>query len=285
MEEKKKGLTGAHIKTLCILSMLIDHIAAALIMRWVAEGGDWNTTMCTAFGSTITYRQIYIVCKAIGRITFPGFCYFLVEGFYYTQSKAKYALRLFMFALISEIPFDWAFITHPAITENGIVNLMPEFGHQNIFFSLLIGFGMMWLTDEMRKYFGKLQFKSKALGNAVKGLSYFAVILASCILTNITKADYSAFGILAIAVMYFVYLPNGSDSELMKTKRMIAVFSGTAVLMLSSGNGLYGFLILLPMYFYNGKKGTQNKYFFYAFYPVHILLFAIGGMLLSYYVW
>ena len=109
MKEKMKGLTGATLKTICIIAMLVDHIAGSLILRWSAEGGDMQSlfmSLPALLGGDMSYDDLYRLFKTIGRIVFPIFCFFLVEGFYYTKSRVKYASRLFMFALISELPFD-----------------------------------------------------------------------------------------------------------------------------------------------------------------------------------
>lgn len=94
----QKGLSGSTLKLIAIITMLIDHIGAAVIARLLIAGQ----------GSEMLYK-IYYAMRAVGRVAFPIFCFLLVEGFFYTGSRKKYALRLFGFALLSEIPFDLAF--------------------------------------------------------------------------------------------------------------------------------------------------------------------------------
>ena len=113
----QKGLSGSTLKLIAIITMLIDHIGAAVIARLLIAGQ----------GSEMLYK-IYYAMRAVGRVAFPIFCFLLVEGFFYTGSRKKYALRLFGFALLSEIPFDLAFS-----------GKILEFGYQNVFFTLLIG--------------------------------------------------------------------------------------------------------------------------------------------------
>ena len=107
----QKGLSGSTLKLIAIITMLIDHIGAAVIARLLIAGQ----------GSEMLYK-IYYAMRAVGRVAFPIFCFLLVEGFFYTGSRKKYALRLFGFALLSEIPFDLAFS-----------GKILEFGYQNVF--------------------------------------------------------------------------------------------------------------------------------------------------------
>ena len=79
---EKKCISQEMLKIIACVTMLLDHIGA---------------TMVSGYGLRI-----------IGRIAFPIYCFLLVEGFTYTRNKAKYAMRLFVFALISEVPFDLA---------------------------------------------------------------------------------------------------------------------------------------------------------------------------------
>ena len=122
---ERKGLSGSALKIIAIVTMLIDHIAATVIIRILKFGG-YNDGL----------YQLYRVMRNIGRIAFPIFCFLLVEGFMHTRDREKYALRLGCFAAVSEIPFDLAF--------NGKV---LEVGYQNVFFTLLLGLLTMMAYD------------------------------------------------------------------------------------------------------------------------------------------
>ena len=86
---------------------------------------------------------------------------------------------------------------------------------------------------------------------------------------TLLKTDYSAMGILTIVLMYN-----------MRKNKMYCIGIGCAVLTLLSLNEITCFLAMIPVHFYNGKRGLNLKYPFYAFYPVHLLvLFAIAAVL------
>ncbi|SHO50958.1 TraX family protein [Anaerocolumna xylanovorans] len=135
-EEKirKRGIPGSTLKLIAIFTMLIDHTAAVILEQILVSRGFFVAYSNASFDSTnIQIYQIYEWMRNIGRIAFPIFCFLLVEGFRYTSNKRKYAIRLGLFALVSEIPFDLAFYER----------LFYSY-HQNVFFTLLIGFLVIW---------------------------------------------------------------------------------------------------------------------------------------------
>lgn len=141
----RKGVTGSTIKIIAVVTMLIDHLAAALLTRIIYSTGYLNAL---GDGQSL-YRWLsengllfflMTLMRLIGRLGFPLFCFLLVEGFQKTRSVAKYAFRLGLFALISEIPFDLAF--------SGRVWAA---GYQNVYFTLLMGILALWAFDTVAK--------------------------------------------------------------------------------------------------------------------------------------
>lgn len=95
------------------------------------------------------------------------------------------------------------------------------------------------------------------------------MIVAACTVATLLKTDYSAMGILTIVLMYNL-----------RNNKMYCIGIGCAMLTLLSLNEITCFLAMIPVHFYNGKRGLNLKYPFYAFYPVHLLvLFAIAAVL------
>ena len=117
---EKPGLTRDAIKYLAIFTMLLNHIANVLLPE--------NTILWEVFID-------------IGYFTAITMCYFLVEGFRYTHSRKQYALRLFGFGVVSQVPFSMAF------AQNGIL----EFQDFNMMFTLFLnGSVKLWLTRMAR---------------------------------------------------------------------------------------------------------------------------------------
>ena len=131
--KEKRGISGSTLKLIAIITMLIDHTAATILDRTlIARGlgnlsGDVQATQDFLVQNGTLYG-IDMARRLIGRLAFPIFCFLLIEGFLHTRNVWKYAIRLGVFALISEIPFDLAF--HAKFF---------YFQYQNVFFTLLIG--------------------------------------------------------------------------------------------------------------------------------------------------
>lgn len=176
----------------------------------------------------------YLEMRIIGRIAFPIFAFTLVEGFFYTKDVKKYMMRLGVLALVSEVPFDLAFWGVPL-----------EFGHQNVFFTLFLGIAMLY-------------FYLKSIRTSRQ---IFAV-LGMMLLSELLRTDYNSAGLLMIFIFY-----------MFREKRIISVLGMSIVNLLYMG-GLQGYACFaaIPIGLYNGKRGPRCKWFFYWFYPVHLLV-------------
>ena len=90
---KIQCLSGAALKLIAIISMLVDHANKALIYPYLTSSTGFLATVSNIF-------------DVLGRIAFPLFCFMLVEGFFKTSNRKRYLLNLILFGIISEIPFD-----------------------------------------------------------------------------------------------------------------------------------------------------------------------------------
>ena len=250
------GLSGFGLKIIAILAMLLDHIGASL------------------YPSSIWLR-------AVGRLAFPIFAFLICEGFIYTRSVKRYAMRLGVFAIFSEIPYNLLHSDH-----------FFDLGAQNIFLTLLIGlltiFGIHWFRYDNGEPTERAAGADTAVGsvNAAGEASaatprppprsseiprrpiQWMVIFAGIVLAELLRTDYGAFGVMIIIMFY-----------ILRDRR------GTAALCLIAANIAFGLLSFIygnlplqalaglaaaPLLLYNGKKGHSVKYLFYTFYPVHI---------------
>ena len=240
--KEKYGLSGRTLKIIAVISMLIDHLTAGLLAR-----GYW----AAGHQITKTGRYLYYVLRGIGRIAFPIYCFLLIEGYIHTRNKWKYLLRLSLFGLISEIPFD--------ITFN---KKYFYWGYQNVFFTLALGLFAVILFDLIVEY----DFETATLLRRIAGL---AVVGAIAGIAELMKTDYSWYGVLIILCFYIF-----RQMEEVRNLSVIIVLYFLNVL------ELVGVLDFVLLHFYNGKRGRQSKYFFYSFYPGHLLLISFARYLL-----
>lgn len=210
---KYRFINGFILKLIAMITMVVDHTGA------------------------VFFPNIRIL-RIIGRLSFPIFCFLLVEGYFYTKNIYKYTIRLFLFALISEIPYDLAF-------SGNII----DFSGQNVFFTLLLGLIAIWSFD--------------IISDKSKGV---VCLIACFIAAELLSTDYAGGGVLMI-IMFYLFRTN-------------IIYSGIAQLSINTlvygGAQKYASFAMIPIAFYNGKRGPKGlKYVFYFFYPVHLLLLYI----------
>lgn len=238
--EKRKGLSGSALKLIAMGSMFIDHIGASVVERGVLPAVVRNSVATADVSALEAYERWHAldaVMRAVGRLAFPIFCFLLIEGFLHTRDWKKYFARLFAFSLISEVPFDFAFY--------GTWRYM---GSQNVFFTLWIAL----LALACMRYAEQKE--------GIAPIARFAIevvaVLACMATAHFLKTDYGAFGVLAIAILYY-----SRHNKKLQTLCGCCCFAWEVTAPLA----------FYPIYRYNGKRGLSLKYVFYAFYPIHLL--------------
>lgn len=241
------------LKIIAIAAMTCNHVA-------------------NVFGPSLP-DAVNFILYSLGGMTFPVMAFMLVEGYTHTSSIRNYALRLFAFAVVSQVPYSLLWGATP-----------------NVMFTLLVGLAVLWLTD-------KLKSRAAAVG----------VFLASIILT--TGFDWGSIGIVVI----YCFKQWGDDSRgaLKTTGLLVAilvlsnltappVFSEWFAQLGSSNSSFanlswlnagilreMGYAVLgcgcagLLLNRYNGKRGRPLKWFFYAYYPAHLLIIWITAQVLG----
>lgn len=242
---RKLQFNGTQLKMYAIFAMLIDHIGAVLLSTAVAPlirniGYTQGFLKADILGKLLIV--LYYGCRAIGRTSFPIFCFLIAEGVKHTKNRLKYFLRLLVFAFISEVPFDLAFFKR-----------VFYFNKQNVFFTLAGGVLLIcvieWVFSKLKGK--KLRFLAIAISAAFAFLLLFGI--------RMLHTDYSYKGVLLVLMLY-----------LFREYKSFAVLSGAMLL-----NNKKALLSFIPLYFYNGERGRCPKllqYGFYAFYPVHLAL-------------
>lgn len=232
MEKPRFGLNSAALRLLAILFMLLDHLWATVV-----PGNLWMT--------------------CAGRLAFPIFAFQLCEGYRHTGDFRRYCLRLLLFAMLSEIPFNLFYA--------GSV-LFPF--HQNVMFTLLLGLLAIRQADMLRREQG---IKRKSL----RCLALLAVLAGGVLLFP----DYGLRGVMTV-LCFFVFREHRLFQLAAMAVLNIFTFKGQTIPVSLFGLAydfpIQGFALLaLPLiWLYNGEKGPGGKglrLFWYIFYPLHML--------------
>ena len=229
-------LNTNHLKMIAIIAMTIDHICDLIYPGFPAELG--------AMGLHI-----------VGRLTAPIMWFFVCEGYYYTHNVKKYMLRMGIFTVISHFAYCFAFGINLIPFSTGIFN------QTSVMYPLFVSILVMWIRDN------NLPAKTQ-----VKNVLIFVLILSTF------PADWSCIAVLAILGMY---KRRGNLKAQMKIMFLcVAIYSSVSFFFV---NRYYAFaqigvLLVYPILMqYNGKHGTAKwmKWFFYLYYPLHLILIGI----------
>lgn len=226
------SFTSRDLKWIALITMILDHIGAALIEAGIFH---YDSTLIDTIPNGALWFACDVLLRMIGRLSFPIFAFLLVEGFLHTRNKKRYAIQLFLFACLSEQPFDLAF---------------AEPQYQNIFFTLWISFCVMWLCEHVRER------------KWMQGIS----VLLGCALVWSIQSDHGVLGVLLILVFYFFHEDRKKRNLcagailLYETWAMLGV-GLLSLYLLSFYNGLPG--------------NSKYKYFFYLCYPIHLGILVI----------
>ena len=220
MTEKRAGLSAMTLKYIAMATMLVDHMGYVLF-PWI----------------------LWLRC--VGRIAFPIFAFQIAEGCIRTHDRRRYALRLLLFAVLTEVPFDLAFSGRP---------LDPSY--QNVLWTLLAGALVCWAADWAQR-----------TPDALHLLAATAAFAGAFWLLEVCHTDYGGWG---MALILLFHLSRGN--------RLIQL-AGLAVFCVASVGGvsieLYALVSLAFIWLYDGRRGYCSRpiqWLCYAFYPGHLLL-------------
>ncbi|MBQ4343011.1 MAG: hypothetical protein IJC38_03890 [Erysipelotrichaceae bacterium] len=238
--------TSFSLHVIAMVLMLCDHLWGTII-----PGNDWLT--------------------CIGRLSFPIFAFLIVEGYFHTKSLKKYVMRLLIFALISEIPFNLMVgsrIFYPI--------------HQNVLWTFLISIALIHMNE-----------KAKSSNHFFKRLftGILSVILGF-VLGLVTMVDFYHAGVLTVLAFYFFrgrkwwcYLGQLISMWMIHAEMLgglgyeLSLFGQTFFLSQQS----FAMFALIPIWLYQGKQGYHSKltqYFNYFFYPAHLLILGLLKMVI-----
>lgn len=249
MEKPKKFnlkiLSSNTIKIIAMVTMFMDH-----------------------FGKTLTHQYWMTY---VGRLAFPLFAFLIAEGYNHTKDFNKYIKRMFIFALISEIPYNLMFgsVFYPA--------------GQNVLFTFLISLFAIRFTD--------LAWNKKKWLGIIVG---FGSVLGGFILATLLLTDYYGFGFLMVVSLWlFGKIKFGWVLQLLSLVFINwKLIAGECFTVMIGKNELWipyqciAILAIIPILMYNGKLGRGGKKFQtfgYIFYPAHMAILGTLMIVLTFF--
>lgn len=160
--------SGSVLKTIAVITMLIDHIGAFLM----AHDSRFMTPLFTHGPS------IYRLFRDIGRIALPIYVFLLIEGAMHTRNRMKYGCNLLLFAFLSEIPWN--------LVHNGSL----RFERQNVYFTLFLGYLAICGIEQVMKYEEHQWIQ-------------LVIVLLLLWVSKYLNADYGWKGYIFILIMYW----------------------------------------------------------------------------------
>lgn len=230
-----KVLNRDVIKYIAMFTMLLNHISHVFL------------------ASGTVMKEVF---EDVGYFTAITMCYFLVEGYEYTRSKKKYALRLLLFAVISQAPFWYAF--HFAGMMMGL----------NMIFTLFICFLILVAREKIQNRF--LRTIVTVLLVAVTIISDWQIMAAVFTVLFAKNKGSKKKMIMSYGIAYCLFIVLMAPSYIYSDYPLPEAILHT---MLAGLPLLVSGVVIL--YFYNGKRAEHgrefSKWFFYLFYPGHLL--------------
>lgn len=192
----------------------------------------------------------------IGRFSFTIFAFQIAQGYIHTHNIKKYIARLFIFALISQIPY--MFFYNVVFNKIFVVNVI---------FTLLFGLLVILTYDKYNKFAG------------------ICSLLALGMLAEICNFDYGFYGVFIVFMFYLLH----NKKSYMAITFVLFVIAKYGISLIKYNIPFYDLFLgntysmcmyftcfsIIPILFYNGKKGKDIKYLFYIFYPLHLGILAL----------
>jgi len=264
--QPQSGFPANSLKIFAAMTMLIDHAAVTLVYAMLAKFPEYLSLILSADATReqiaaipVDYLNIYhtyTVMRLVGRIAFPIFAFLVFEGFMHTSDYKRYLIRVGICALVAEIPFNLIVSNSAPVygyTDVTASVFYPQ--HQNTVFTLLLALFMLY---------GMKRFETEDLLNPKAAfkqwMGQLLCVVVTCIASVFLRTDYSYIGILFIAMLYFF-----------RTNKKLQILFGCIVFL---STNIASLLAFVPIAMYNGHiiRSKKFKYFFYIFYPAHLLV-------------
>lgn len=205
------------------------------LLKWIAIA-----TMTVDHVGAVLFPDLEVL-RFVGRFSFPLFAYLLVLGVENTRNVRNYFIRLFVFALVSQVPFFLAL-------DNGPFDLL------NIFFILSCGLAFLYFFKK-GSFFAIVPIFATLFLPFDYGIYGIAIIGCMYMLRANTK-----FGVAALVIINALFLVPWNNQFLSIASIPLVILHKSGSLNLTEGTPAK---LAIPLW---------RKYFFYVYYPLHLAL-------------
>ena len=167
--ENIKILSGAQLKSIAFISMLIDQLFS--IQFW--QKREFRSKLVTFL-------------KFLNELRFHFFHFFLLKVFFKTRNRWKYLSHLLIFGITSEILYDLF---------QSVV--LFELNSNNVMFTLALSLVTIWIIDVLKK-----KRKNKYIWYFI----LFIIVVALCVVAMVLGLDYEKHEIL-IGYFFYIFYP------------------------------------------------------------------------------
>lgn len=227
----KNGLSAYQLKVIALSCMVIDHIGVILLNHRI---------------DMLNY---------IGRIAFPIYAFLVAKGCRHTQNRKQYLLRLGIFALISEIPFDFAFYYDARL---GSFPWFENFlGLTNIFFTLFLSVACIHIYEILKNRVRAVQLSALGICFIFLATIFFVISFVTAKKAHIIILFY----LYLACIMILCEVTSSQEAEKQKRSYSSCILASVPLLpifmqanFINCDYGVLGVLLIFSLYFAKKRK-------------------------------
>lgn len=253
LKAPRRFATGDLLKVVAAMLMVQASVGASLIEHTMLSLDTIDSSRAEALldsGGGLAVGLAFLF-RIWANVAWPIYAFLGVQGFLYTSSTKGYLIRVAIFALVSEIPYDLA-----------MSGQWFNWADQNGMLSLLIGLVGLTLSEELSR-------RSKSYMPRV------AMLVGCTLWAWLLRTQFGHF--VVPAMFAFFYL---EEREMLRSLVVVALG-----LLVAPSSGLMALTVIIPaalacllLHWYNDRPPIINKWVWYGLYPLHLLILGIVAL-------
>ena len=225
-------LSGNALKIIAAASMAVDHVG-------------------------LLFFPGLAILRILGRLAFPIFAFMIAEGCRYTKNRLRHFLGVFLLAVLCQTVYY-------IVLRDTDMCILVTFS-----LSILMIYGLQHCKEALSDPSLTWLRQSGAV------LFFLLLVAAVYLLNQFMTIDYGFWGCMVPVFSSLFQQRHEKKASLYDTPVHVAMLGlGLIPLALTLGGvQFYSFLALPLLLLYSGKRGKwKMKYFFYVFYPAHLVI-------------